>query len=584
MKTIFLPLLFLLPCFAAAQDAVQQQKDSLRKALTLTEGEEKLITYFRLTNLYYPEAFDELKRDTLLALYDEWDAEEARQGGNHRTAIRTNQLFVFQMVGRYDEVIQRAPEYLEFIAEHESWVAYYQSYQALVRAYNKKGDNVSAFREAQKMYEHAKHRQNKGGIGTAFYAMSEIYASQRRFGEQEKCLNDCISLLQELPRYYGLLANAYVNLCGLHTAQKRFHEALNTARALENFIPRYEETLRASQPNAWCNLWLVYLTIYRHLGDYNKAEIYLIKVDSISGNDARPLYEARAHILFGRNDYHRALETANRGIEEYPLHERGEVRKIKIAILAQMGDVDGSIRQLDEYIDELDSLHNAELNAKLDEIRTQYEVDTLEREKDSALVERQRNRNYFLFALGGCFLLALTLGIWMYYSRTIVRKNRGLYRQIKEQDRLAAELEQMTFLYGQLAQSTTQPVETGRAPSLQHGNIQQRQFVFHLQKYILDDRNYARIDIDRDDLAVALSTNRTTLSEAVRMVTGKTLMEYISLLRLEKAKQMLDSPSGFTVEAIAEECGFTYRTFYRLFKEHYHFSPSEYRKMVEKQG
>ena len=55
MKKTFLSFIFLLPCFAAAQDNVQLQKDSLRMALALTEGKDKLITYFRLTNLYYPD-------------------------------------------------------------------------------------------------------------------------------------------------------------------------------------------------------------------------------------------------------------------------------------------------------------------------------------------------------------------------------------------------------------------------------------------------------------------------------------------------------------------------------------------------
>ena len=58
-------------------------------------------------------------------------------------------------------------------------------------------------------------------------------------------------------------------------------------------------------------------------------------------------------------------------------------------------------------------------------------------------------------------------------------------------------------------------------------------------------------------------------------------MEFINLLRLEKAKQTLDKCPGFTVKAVAEECGFNHRTFYRLFKEQYNFSPAKYRKTQE---
>jgi len=48
---------------------------------------------------------------------------------------------------------------------------------------------------------------------------------------------------------------------------------------------------------------------------------------------------------------------------------------------------------------------------------------------------------------------------------------------------------------------------------------------------------------------------------------------------------MLDAHSKFTMEAIAMECGFnTYRTFYRLFKEKYKLTPTEYGKLAKKEG
>ena len=212
------------------------------------------------------------------------------------------------------------------------------------------------------------------------------------------------------------------------------------------------------------------------------------------------------------------------------------------------------------------AIHDKQWNDQPDEIHIQ----------DGVMADQQLN--YFII-FGESVFLVLLLGIILYYNRVMTQKNRDFYRQIRERDQLAEQLKQMTLRCEQLTlfvPHTTRHVETLLATSLHDGDTQQ-QLVYRLQKHILDDKNYFEFEIDRNELVIALSTNRTTLSEAVKAVTGKTLMEYINLLRLEKAKQTLDKCPEFTVKAIAEECGFNHRTFYRLFKEHYHFSPAKYR-------
>ena len=194
--------------------------------------------------------------------------------------------------------------------------------------------------------------------------------------------------------------------------------------------------------------------------------------------------------------------------------------------------------------------------------------------------------NYFLLTFSGCILLVFLLAAVLYYSRITVRKNRDLHRQLTEGDRLIKEIKQMTSHYEQVTQPVIEPyrlfVETLQATSLQTGDMQQRRLVCRLQKYLLDDNNYLKDDLDREELVKALNTNRTTLSRTIKTVTGKTLMEYINLMRLEKARQILDNCPGFTVKAVAEDCGFNYRTFYRLFREHYHFSPAKYRNSADR--
>jgi AraC-like DNA-binding protein len=108
--------------------------------------------------------------------------------------------------------------------------------------------------------------------------------------------------------------------------------------------------------------------------------------------------------------------------------------------------------------------------------------------------------------------------------------------------------------------------------------------VSHLREFLLKDNYFAKFDIDIQELIPEMATNRTSLFEAIKAVTGKTPMEYINSLRLEEAKRLLDD-SNLTIETIAFECGFnTARTFYRQFREKYRISPTEYRNIAKNQG
>ena len=99
---------------------------------------------------------------------------------------------------------------------------------------------------------------------------------------------------------------------------------------------------------------------------------------------------------------------------------------------------------------------------------------------------------------------------------------------------------------------------------------------------MLYNKNITKQDIDHTQIATALSTNKTYLFDAVKAVTGKTPSEYINSLRADEARKMLDSRSGYTILAIASECGFNlYRTFQRLFRKSFQLSPVEYSKLVK---
>lgn len=551
-------------CFTlpvSAQNTIQQQKDSLCRAIEQSDGTDKLRSYNRLYYLYMSEIADDRKMDTLLTLFGQTEAEAIRQGNvKMQGMVYGNTIISHINRNEYDKIIQKAPGYLDFYILHEQWKLYYQIHMQLITAYNLKGDYKKAAEEAKLMFDRAKARKDKAGMATALYATAITYNVQDRWKEEEDCFRECIRLLWEVSGYDNILTQAYAFLCSSLRAQGQYDKLLQLVPEYEKAIARFEKAAGRTQPEAWGNLYVALMNTYIDTKDYDKAGEYLAKLEGIVNNNISryELARAKALILQSRGDYRKALAAIDSAAVEVQESEfdLNAVRKIKMEILTRMGRFDEAFTLFDTIIAANDTIKDVEINARFDELRTQYEV-------EKHIAEKERNLHYFLFTLGICLVLALLLTAAFYYNRIIALKNHKLYERIKEQDRLA------------------NAVETAKATDTLSPSSEQKSLVMRLQEYLLSGENLSNADMNRDDIISALGTNRNTLTEAVKAVTGKSPMEYTRFLKIEEARRMLDSHPEFTIEAVAFSCGFNIpSTFYRLFRKQYGISPAEYRKMA----
>ena len=544
-------------CFTlpvSAQNTIQQQKDSLRRAIEQSDGTDKLRSYNRLYYLYMSEIADDRKMDTLLTLFGQTEAEAIRQGNvKMQGMVYGNTIISHINRNEYDKIIQKAPGYLDFYILHEQWKLYYQIHMQLITAYNLKGDYKKAAEEAKLMFDRAKARKDKAGMATALYATAITYNVQDRWKEEEDCFRECIRLLWEVSGYDNILTQAYAFLCSSLRAQGQYDKLLQLVPEYEKAIARFEKAAGRTQPEAWGNLYVALMNTYIDTKDYDKAGEYLAKLKGIVNNNISryELARAKALILQSRGDYRKALAAIDSAAVEVQESEfdLNAVRKIKMEILTRMGRFDEAFTLFDTIIAANDTIKDVEIDARFDELRTQYEV-------EKHIAEKERNLHYFLFTLGICLVLALLLTATFYYNRIIALKNHKLYERIKEQDRLA------------------NAVETAKATDTLSPSSEQKSLVMRLQEYLLSGENLSNADMNRDDIISALGTNRNTLTEAVKAVTGKSPMEYTRFLKIEEARRMLDSHPEFTIEAVAFSCGFNIpSTFYRLFRKQYGISP-----------
>lgn len=563
-------------CFAlpiAAQNTLQQEKDSLRLLIDRSEGEIKLKAYIQLCYRYMAEVADDQKMDTLLTLFKQAKAEAIRQGNiSTQGVIYGNTIISYTNRDDWDEVIEKAPAYLDFYVQHGLWKYYYMIHMHFINTYNLKGDYEQAAIEADKMYQRAREQNDKGGMANALYATANIYSFQNRVKEQEQCLRECIGILWETSGYDNILTQAYAFLCMSLQRQERYDEVLQLIPEFEKAVGRYEKTTNKIQPEARSNLYTALMKNYIETKEYDKAEIYLAKKDSLAyGNVTQ--YEtlrAKARISQGRGDYRKALAAIDSAIEviKNSAFDINEARKVKMGILVRMGRSDDALGLFDSILAADDSIKNVEVNAQFDELRTQYEV-------EKHIAAKERNRHYFFFALGACLFLLLLLAGVFYYNRVIALKNRKLYEQIKKQDRLTDELSQSLPHGISTSQEVSFETSCTTGSTAEHHKL-----VTRLREYLLSNDNLLNSDINRNEIITALATNKNILTEAVNAVEGKSPMEYIRFLKIEKARKMLDHYPETTIETIAFNCGFnTPSTFYRLFRKQYGFSPAEYRKM-----
>lgn len=570
---------------ALAHNPLQHQKDSLRRVIEQSEGIDKLRSYNRLYYLYMSEIADDRKMDTLLTLFGQAEAEAIKQGNAKMQGMVYGNIIISHINrNEYDKVIQKAPDYLDFYIKNEQWRLYNQIHMQLITAYNLKGDYKQAAEEAEKMFNSAKERNDKAGMATALYATAITYSIQKRWKEEEHCFRECISLLWEVSGYDNILTQSYAFLFSSLRAQAQYDEILQLVPEYEKAIARFEKAAGRMQPEAWGNLYVALMNVYIDTKDYDKAGEYLTKLENIVSNNISQYELARAKALIyqSRGDYRKALaeiDSAAVEVQESDF-DLNAVRKIKMEILCRMGRVDEAFVLMDEFIAANDTLKDVEINAKFDELRTQYEV-------EKHIAEKERNFHYFLFALGICLILVLLLVGVFYYNRIITIKNRKLYEQIKEQDRLADKL----FLLSHSSETPTSSVHADVTPEATTGTCdapvvssEQYNLVERLQEYLLTGDNFLNADISRDEIISALGTNKNTLTEAVKSVTGKTPMEYMRAMKIEEARKMLDKHPELTIEAIAFSCGFNIpSTFYRLFRKQYGITPAEYQKMAKSQ-
>jgi AraC-like DNA-binding protein len=500
---------------------------------------------------------------------------EANSQGNvdFEGHARLKLIFCYYNYNMPDSVEQALPAQLEFMAKHEQWDYYYNSWEAKVELFLYADKNQTALKEAQLMYDDAKTRNNNYGLGVSAHTLGIIYQTLQRYELAEKSFYEAIERLKKEDDI-SLRLNTYNTLCETLDADQKYSQMLPITNEWEATIDNYKRkmeergiTPRLNGRYLYC--YLAQTVAHFQTGNSSKAKYYLDLAEECAKGRKQI---AQFKLLHIKTRYFEHLQQFDKAIACADTNYQmvisfGDsisaltVLENKARILRKAGKGMDAALVYEHVMATKDSLRNLNMAAQLDELRTIYEVDRLILEKKVS-----KTQLAIVITISG-FLLLILLG-YIVYTVRLKRKNRILYEKIRRIQQVESQAEQAF-------------------KSIPEDTLSKEQMLFRaLNNLLTEKQHFTNPKLGRKELADSLGTNTTYLAEAIKAcANGMTVTEYLNRIRLVQAGNMLIELPQLPVDAVGEDCGFTSRsTYYRLFRDYYGMSPTEFRNIAKEKS
>ena len=194
------------------------------------------------------------------------------------------------------------------------------------------------------------------------------------------------------------------------------------------------------------------------------------------------------------------------------------------------------------------------------ELAVIYQTHETEMALEESKAETLIHRLLLIGAVIIILLIAYLLRRAYIYNKVLTEKNRRLLSEMEQREQAEAEVHASRL-------ALDEPLTT------------EQQLYRRLCELMMQADVFTNPDTNQDTLARLLGTNRTYIYDALRECADQTPGDFINSYRLRHAAHLLSTTTD-SVGLIAELCGLSRRTFYRLFNETYGMSPSDYRKVA----
>lgn len=503
MKKLIFLLLFLSAHVSIV--AWADEADSIRREMPHLQGSELLQAHYNLCRL--ASVGDDSSHE--LSCIREYLAEAVRQHDVEAEGLaRVTQINCWYNYNMTDSLVAAMPQALAAMAKNGTWDYYYNAWSTLVESYMYDGKLQTALDEAGNMYADAGKNGNTYGLGVSSYCIGRIYSVMERYTEAEDALEESIALLSGEDDI-SLLLYAYYVMGDVLDALGRYDRLRTLSEEWKATLDRYRDNAMANGETPSLEVRYLYCVLAGVVaeigtGNYDRAT-GLLDTARHYAEGRKPIarmkflqVEARYYAAIG--EYGRAIACNMENMDI--VSEAGDpVSQLTIEVqqagyLLAAGRYEEAAKLYQEIIPRKDSMRNAQLAGRIDELRTIFEVDRLMLENRIADIR-------FYFSIVTIALLIIIVFLYIIYTRRLRRKNRVLYDTIVQSRKMQEDMQ------ASMAAASEETV----ADELE---ILYRRLCSLMQ----DEQAFRNAELKRDELAAHLNTNRTYLAEAVKKYAG----------------------------------------------------------------
>ena len=180
--------------------------DSLRQRLPSLHGKARLHAYAKLYRLSQGGS----DQQYVLRCLNDYINELERQKEKDTLALAlVERVSFFYNYDVTDSVYYYAPLTMEKLKDMHEWNKYFEIWMTLCNTYVFSGKYNMALREVQTMFDDAKARDNKYGMGIAYFMMGNVYSNMHNRQESVSSYRKGIDLLLTLEDKPSTIADLY---------------------------------------------------------------------------------------------------------------------------------------------------------------------------------------------------------------------------------------------------------------------------------------------------------------------------------------------------------------------------------------
>lgn len=529
--------------------------------------------------------------------YKNWSLEQFRnQLDSDSTDVETNNIYI----ENYLQKAKKAKSEIDIVKAYQKKILFTENYNLKIKY-------------ADSLLNYALNSNNKLHIGNAYDYKKFVEFQEKNY---EKALEYGLlaeKYLTEEKDYFtlnlvkGAIGAIYYHLEDYEKSEKLFKEAVNYYRkdttydGIRNFTYSSYSLSKASfklEKNDTLPILINHgYTVLQKLNDedraftksyfdlvngmYNYRMMNFFKSESLLKNTLSQFIKngdfANEHLVYlylGKNavkenkrelalNYFKKIDKLYRD-KKFINVELSEAYEYLIDYYRDIHDIQNQLYYTNILLQISSDLHKN--NTKLASyLHTHLDTRKLKEAKTQLEMELVQNKNWTGNAyLGIIALILLVLAIVIYYQKKQKKLKSKFDILVYKQSIDEIDKAQFT-LHESLTQKFISNTSINTLNLLETSQI----ILFKLEEFEKSKGFLEKITLD--DLAIKLSTNRSTLSKVINEFKGMSFTSYIKKLRIDYAvKELTNNPKWhqFTIEALSEEFGFrTSKSFSMAFKE-----------------